>query len=160
MKKILSVLLAFLMCMLLFGCGKTDAPKPQQSAPSDSAEKTEIKCTVQIECKSILENLKSFKGDSSKLPQDGVILVETEITAENGATACDVLKAACEKAGIELDVQDSQYGKYVNAVSGIGSGDCGGYSGWLYSVNGESPNTGIGEYVLNSGDKLTLSYSC
>ena len=38
--------------------------------------------------------------------------------------------------------------------------DCGGSSGWMYSVNGWFPNYGCSQYVLQPGDVLCLLYTC
>ena len=41
----------------------------------------------------------------------------------------------------------------------LASGDNGEYSAWMYMVNGDHPEACISDYVLKSGDKLTIHYT-
>ena len=47
---------------------------------------------------------------------------------------------------------------YITNVNGDVAGSLGGYSGWLYTVNGEEPPVGINGYELSEGDSVILYF--
>lgn len=57
-----------------------------------------------------------------------------EVTVPDGAT---VLQAT-EAAGWDVQVEDSDYGKFVTSINGIANGSEGEASGWVYTVNDET----------------------
>ena len=61
-----------------------------------------------------------------------------------------------------LQKEKLQYEKdatnYIFAVGGLYSGDCGELSGWLYTVNGESPTVGLADYALKDGDTVRFYF--
>ena len=126
--------------------------------PTEPSSK--ITCTVQMECKSILNKKSKFKKDISTVPTDGVILAPVEVHLDDGATAYDALKKACTENGIELNEEKSAFGVYIVGIGGIDEKDCGAQSGWVYTVNGQSPSVGLGNYKIKNGDSLVLSYVC
>ena len=131
-----------------------------QTTSSTSNPDSKITCTVQVECKKILAKKNKFKKDIALIEPDGVILAPVKVYLDDGATAYDALKKACDENGIALNVQNSTWGVYVVGIGGIEEKDCGPQSGWLYFVNGKSPSTGLSNYKIKSGDSLTLSYTC
>ena len=62
---------------------------------------------------------------------------------------------ALEQTGLTLDVQDSQYGKFVNSINGLGTE---GSKGWIYTVNDEQIQVSADKQELKDGDKLVWSY--
>ena len=48
---------------------------------------------------------------------------------------------------------------YVEGIGNLNEFDCGGTSGWMFSVNGEVPSVSAGEYVLKDGDIVRWYYS-
>lgn len=61
------------------------------------------KCTISIECSSILDNMEALKETKKEfVPSDGWILKETEVSFKGGETAFDVLKQICGKKGIHM----------------------------------------------------------
>lgn len=131
------------------------------SAESSTKPSSKIECTVQVECKAILGKKNKFKKDASLIPTDGVILSPVKVYLDDGEAAYDALKKACDENGIALNIQNSSFGGiYVVGIGGICEKDCGAQSGWVYTVNGQSPSTGLGNYKLKNGDTLVLSYVC
>lgn len=133
------------------------------AATTESTAKpnAKISCTVQVECKKILSKKNKFKKDLSLIPDDGVIMPPVKVYLDEGATAYDALKKGCDENGIPLNVQNSSFGGvYVVGIGGIEEKDCGSQSGWIYSVNGQSPGEGMGKYVIKNGDSVVLSYVC
>ncbi|MGN0524630.1 DUF4430 domain-containing protein, partial [Eubacterium sp.] len=103
--------------------------------------KDEISCTLNVECKSILNNMDKLKdGHSEYVPANGYIIKGYKYTAKAGFTAYDALKKACEDNGIKLTAKSSMYGTYVSGINNIDEFDCGSQSGWMYSINGNRPN--------------------
>lgn len=118
-------------------------------------------CTVQVECKQMLSKKNKFKKDKALIPADGVILSPVKVYLDDGETAFDALKKACSENGIALNAQSSSFGGvYVVGIGGIEEKDCGAQSGWVYTVNGKSPGTGLSNYKIKDGDSLVLSYVC
>lgn len=75
-------------------------------------------------------------------------------TFNEGATPYDALCAL----GLSINVRPSSYGTYVAAIGGLAEKEHGGTSGWMYSVNGKTPNTACSNYVLKNGDNVVWYY--
>ena len=75
-------------------------------------------------------------------------------TFNEGATVYDALCAL----GLSVNAHGSSYGTYVAAIGGLAEKEHGGTSGWMYSVNGVTPNTACSNYVLSSGDNVVWYY--
>lgn len=131
------------------------------STESSTQPSAKLSCTVQVECKKILGKKNKFKKDASLIPADGMIISPVNVYLEEGATAYDALKKACDENGVALNAQNSSFGGvYVVGIGGIEEKDCGAQSGWTYTVNGQSPSTGLSNYIIKNGDSLALSYVC
>lgn len=75
-------------------------------------------------------------------------------TFNEGATVYDALCAL----GLSVNAHGSSYGTYVAAIGGLAEKEHGGTSGWMYSVNGVTPNTACSNYVLSNGDTVVWYY--
>lgn len=75
-------------------------------------------------------------------------------TFNKGATPYDALCAL----GLSINARPSSYGTYVAAIGGLAEKEHGGTSGWMYSVNGVTPNTACSNYVLSNGDTVVWYY--
>lgn len=75
-------------------------------------------------------------------------------TFNEGATPYDALCAL----GLSINVRPSSYGTYVAAIGGLAEKEHGGTSGWMYSVNGKTPNTACSNYILKNGDTVVWYY--
>ena len=75
-------------------------------------------------------------------------------TFNEGATPYDALCAL----GLSINARPSSYGTYVAAIGGLAEKEHGGTSGWMYSVNGITPNTACSNYVLSNGDNVVWYY--
>lgn len=75
-------------------------------------------------------------------------------TFNEGATVYDALCAL----GLSVNAHGSSYGTYVAAIGGLAEKEHGGTSGWMYSVNGVTPNTACSNYVLSNGDSVVWYY--
>ena len=75
-------------------------------------------------------------------------------TFNEGATVYDALCAL----GLSVNARGTSYGTYVAAIGGLAEKEHGGTSGWMYSVNGVTPNTACSNYVLSNGDSVVWYY--
>lgn len=152
-KKILALLISCILllgCPLISGCGKGEKLK-------------DGKCTISIECATILDHMDELKKEKAEfVPDDGWILPETEVSFKGGETVFDVLKQICGEKDIHLASRYTPLYKshYVEGINQIYEFDCGKNSGWMYSVNGEYPNYGCSSYKLKDGDKIEWKYTC
>lgn len=129
-------------------------------SPLGPGEKT---CTVAIRCDTVLDDLESLDPDKAELvPSDGALLDKTEVAFFEEETAVDVLKRVCQDQGIHLELSTTPgYGSvYVKAVGNLYEFDCGERSGWLYQVNGQTPDVAASAYALQEGDAVEFRYSC
>ena len=144
--------------------GSSGSAGGDSEAASGDSSGSDIKtCTISIRCKSILKNMDKLKeGKNRYVPSNGVILSTSSVEFRDGETAYDVTKRACSATGIQIEASYSPvYGSYY--VEGIGhlyEFDCGEMSGWLYRVNGWTPNYGCSEYKLKNGDSIVWDYTC
>ena len=148
--RLLSALL--LLLLVLAGCGGQGSE--EQAAGS---------CTFSISCATILDNrdqLKAAKADY--VPDDGVILPETEVTFYEGESVFDLLQRLCRDNGIPMESSWSPLYKsaYIEGIGQLYEFDCGELSGWMYSVNGAFPNYGCSQYTLADGDVVCWVYTC
>ena len=86
-------------------------------------------------------------------------MVNTTVDASQCETAYDALKAACDGAGVALDVSGSGSSVYVRGIGGLKELDQGPGSGWLYFINGTSPNKSCGAYAVFPGDTVRFAYT-
>lgn len=75
-------------------------------------------------------------------------------TFNESATPYDALCAL----GLSINARPSSYGTYVAAIGGLAEKEHGGTSGWMYSVNGKTPNTACSNYILKNGDTVVWYY--
>ncbi|MGI6590145.1 MAG: DUF4430 domain-containing protein [Eggerthellaceae bacterium] len=149
---------------------KSGSSGKSASAASSSPAKAKKKksagagqVTIQIRCDTILHHKKNLAAGKSKyVPANGVILGTTTVTFAKGDTVLDVLKAACRSAGIPLEYQYAPVydSYYIEGVNNLYEKDCGEQSGWVYQVNGWTPNVGCSQYKVSDGDAIVWAYSC
>lgn len=126
---VLSALLLALCVGMLSGCGGSGAQS------SSAAEQVQVTVSVDFtEAEGTVET--------------------TEVAVDAGSSVLDATAAA----NFELDVQDSQYGKFVNAINGVATGDHGEMSGWLVAVNGEDLAVSADAQEVADGDQIAWRY--
>ena len=100
---------------------------------------------ISIRCDTVLQNydeLDKVLQSDKYVPQNGVILPETEYVLRPGDTVFDILDRA------------------VQGINYLYEFSCGPLSGWMYQVNGEFPNYGCSKYKLKDGDRIAWVYTC
>lgn len=141
------------------------AEKPTETAevPEDEVYDKVPKCTLSVVCVEVLENIENLKENKkSIIPADGIIFREQEVEFSEGESVFDILLREMKKNGIHLEYVDTpMYNSvYIEGIGNLYEFDCGDYSGWLYSVNGEKPTYGCSQYIVKNGDKIVFSFSC
>lgn len=133
----------------------------ESATKADSREKSASTCTISIKCDSILKNMdKLSEGKAKYVPSNGTILAKSTVEFKEGYSVYDVLKATCSAAGINLSAKNSSMGIYVEGINNIFEFDCGGTSGWMYSVNGTAPNHSSSQHKVKDGDNIVWYYTC
>ena len=89
---------------------------------------------------------------------EGEILETQTYALLEGDTVFDLLYRSTRAHGIALDYT-SGLEAYVSGIGGLYSGEYGGTSGWMYSVDGETPNISCSSYVLSPGEAVVFYYS-
>ncbi|MDY6315125.1 MAG: S-layer homology domain-containing protein [Clostridia bacterium] len=91
---------------------------------------------------------------------DGETWLTKSIALQKGATAAKLIKEAFSEGGLTADGIDEGYIKSVTKDGKtLAQGDKGSNSGWMYKVDGKSPNVGIGDFELYDGAKVKLYYT-
>ncbi len=119
------------------------------------------KCELKVTCESVFEGDKLTDDKRAVIPEDGIIFLGLAEIKE-GDTAFDVLKRTMqdEKIHIEFSSSPAYNVIYVEGISNLYQQDLGEMSGWLYRVNGESPDVAMSAYKVSDGDRIEVYYSC
>ena len=158
-KVILTVVVLALFAAAFFWGFKVMGPK----ISGTGEKKSDGTVTVSIDCKSLAEDpSKLTKPELKKyIPEDGVILKETEYKFKEGENVYDALEALCLKNDIQLETsEDTVYkSRYIEGINYLYEKDGGKMSGWLFSVNGKTPNYGASKVKLEDGQKIRWFYT-
>ena len=111
--------------------------------------------TFSIACHNALSSDKLSDELRALLPSDGFIAPVSEYNLTEGMTVYDALKAALSKYGFAADYKSG----YVSGIGGLYEFDCGGSSGWMYTVNGEVTMAPINMYKIKDGDVVQIAYT-
>lgn len=144
---------------------KTTAPyKKEQPATKEPEENKEyVKCNITIDCSILLSNMDKLEKNVRKyVPKDGRLLDNIEIKVKKGASVYDVLVAACKEKNIAYDATYSAIynSSYVKGIGYLYEKMAGDMSGWLYLVDGKTPNVGASAYRINGGEQIEWMYTC
>lgn len=122
-------------------------------APKKSGGELNVKLTVDV-----LDAMRTPdlipEEKQAILPESGILL-EKEISFSEGENAYDVVLRTLQSEKLHYEADST---KYFLGIGNLYAGDCGELSGWLYSVNGESPTVGASQYILQDGDVLRFYY--
>lgn len=141
----------------------TDTPKPVPPENQVVNEKKELKCTLSISCKTILDNMGDLTpGKEGLVPADGMILSAYQVTFSEGESVFDVLVRETQKKRIHMEYSEfpAYNSAYIEGINNLYEFDCGELSGWMYKVNGWFPNYGCSQYQLKDGDVIEWVYTC
>ncbi len=102
------------------------------------------------------------EGKEDLVPQDGWLLEPTEVSFAEGESVFDLLQRTCREEDIhmEFSITPMLGSAYVEGIGNLYEVDCGDLSGWVYAVNGVSPNTSASDCLLRDGDAVEWRYTC
>lgn len=116
--------------------------------PADIAEDGAY-VTFRVDCSAVADK-------STELPEDGIML-EGRYALAAKDTVFDVADRALRHEGLAFDYSGGR-SVYIQGIGGLEELDYGAQSGWIYTVNGEFPDIGCGEYRPESGDEIAFVY--
>lgn len=134
-----------------------------QDTSGETANNKNSTCILSVRCDTILDNISHFNNDKINiLPKDGVIFPETEVIFYPGESVFNVLVREMKRNKIHMEFEMTPIYEtaYIRGIANIYEFDCGELSGWLYKVNGKSPNVGCSLYELKNSDKIEWIYTC
>ena len=116
-----------------------------------------IDCTLLLEISDIDEAYKPY------IPEDGFLLHPTQFALRDGDSAFDILNRVVKKNRIQMEHQNPTFNAfgsvYIKGIGHIYEYAFGETSGWIYTVNGISPDVGISQYKPSNGDVIELIYT-
>lgn len=141
-------LAAALACFGLLGC---DSPAPSElrdssSSTTEATQMTPSQDLIKVNMEFDL-SLLSATASAEGILSNGSSQV---VTIPVGSTVYDALIAT----GAQVEGTPA----YVSSIDGIGEGQAGAASGWMYMVNGQIPTVAGNELVLNDGDSIKWYY--
>ena len=176
MKRLLALITAAIIALSLASCGNagpeytTDnatetVPEgmPEPIDPQDAVidEDIEHTCKITITCAALVDSPDLNPDKRELVPEDGIILPETEVTFYEGESVFNLLRRVCRQNSIHLEFEDTPIynSAYIEGIANLYEFDAGKFSGWLYSVNGWYPNYGCSRYQLKQGDVVVWEYT-
>lgn len=99
-------------------------------------------------------------GRAEFIPEDGVILPETEFPIAEGDTVYSVLMRAARTHRIQVETSGGAGMAYVAGMGYLYERQYGDLSGWLYFVNDEEMSVGCEQARVRDGDVLLWHYTC
>ena len=172
MKRITVLFLTLLVIFTLTSCNDNTEPVPVEAPEGKpepvNAEETvitdkELTCILSVKCDTILDNMSDFDKDKAEiLPNNGIILKETEVVFYEGETVFNLLRREMKKNKIHMEFNEVPMyeSAYSEGIANIYEFDCGELSGWMYKVNDWFPNYGCSRYKLKEHDKVEWIYTC
>ncbi|MFA9422022.1 MAG: DUF4430 domain-containing protein [Sedimentibacter sp.] len=138
-------------------------PLPVEWQDVKVEKEKELKCTLSVSCNTVLDNLDKLSQEKKDIiPEDGIIFKEQEVVFYEGETVFNVLLREMKKNKIHMEFTMTPIynSNYIEGIGNLYELDCGELSGWVYKVNGWSPNYGSSRYKLTDGDNIQWQYTC
>lgn len=91
-----------------------------------------------------------------------VAIYKTPVQVDKGTNAAAAVKAVLDASDYKdnYDIPDTGYGPYLESINGMGTEQAGkNWYYWSFYVNGQYSNVGMGSYVLQEGDQISLIYT-
>lgn len=149
------VALAFTFLLVVPGCASEAADNGGSGSGENAAEQAAQVAEEEgpIEADQAAEDI--VVPVSITMPESAGAEPKTiEVTVADGST---VLQAT-EAAGWDVQVENSDYGKFVTSINGIANGSEGDASGWVYTVNDEQVMEACDVRQLAAGDSVQWSF--
>ena len=167
MNRRLFFILALIAVFLLAACAGANSPArtgSQSAKPGvTEAADEDVRILMTIDCALVLENERTKQTardivtvliERGHCDEDGLFFQDELVLAQK-KSAFDALLAT----GLGVSYRESAFGPFVMAIEGLGEGDGGATSGWVYLVNGKAPAVSSGLFSLSDGDVVQWRYS-
>ena len=128
-------------------------PAAQYYSGSYDVESPVGTVTISIRCDLVA-------GQADYIPADGVLLAPETVPIAADESVYDVLLRAAQVHRIVIDARGNDSYTYVAGIGYLYELAYGDLSGWMYRVNGMSPDVGCGAYPLSDGDNIEWLYTC
>lgn len=138
-------------------------PDTKEQPYEEVIETVTLSCSLEIKCDTLFNNMDRISPEKIPLiPENGLILPETEFEFAEGETAFDVLERELKRRKIHFEFTNvPMYDSvYIEGIGNLYEFDAGPLSGWIYRVNGNVLSVGCSQYKLKRGDKLEFLYTC
>lgn len=168
MKKDLLVL-GFVVLILVIAARGTKIQTVEEYYATHIDDITEDSKTVwlTIRCDTVLDNWEDLDAalkDGKYIPEDGVILSRTRYVLRPGDSVFEILNRAVRHNKIHMEYQGADMNVYnsiyIQGINHLYEFSCGPLSGWVYKVNGESPDVGCSRCFPEDGDEIEWLYTC
>ncbi|MBR4236163.1 MAG: DUF4430 domain-containing protein [Clostridia bacterium] len=128
-------------------------------SPEDNSNKQYIgTVTLTVRC-----DIVAGTTDKEYIPADGVILPVTEVKLYEGDSVFDALTRAAREHSLQVENRGGALNAhgmvYIAGINYLYEREFGDMSGWIYHVNGVSPNVSCGDYLLADGDEVDWLYT-
>ncbi len=154
-KRLVSVGVVMVLLTCLIWLIRIQSKEEYRAGDRKEENSAQIGVTVEIRCDPVA-------GLAEHIPEDGVILAQTQVRVPEDSSAFEALAEVCRQYDIQLEYQGSAVSKgfvYVEGIAYLYELDFGNLSGWMYLVNGDKPGVGSGEYLLEEDDRILWIYS-
>lgn len=144
------------------GAAATPQPPAKESADQTPAQTPQPQTPQTITCKIAIDCSTAYDAGydlAAQVSSSGTILGTMAVEMPADATVYDLLQKAAGQRGIPVSKTGSGNKVYVISINSIGEGDCGGESGWMYSVNGAYVMKGCSAQKLKDGDVVKWRYT-
>jgi len=142
------------------------APPPDgevQETLLPESEESELFCTLTVRCDDVLENMEKLSDEKHGIiPESGFIFPKEKVIFTEDESVFDVLLRVMREHHIHMDFVDTPIynSVYIKGIGNLYEFDCGDTSGWIYTVNGESPMHGSSQHKVKQGDNIEFKYIC
>lgn len=127
-----------------------------------SKTESQVSCTLEIRCDSISGNGILTENGHPELESYAASpqITKATVSVKTGSSVYDVLSKVCKNNGIQMESSytPAYQSYYIEGINYLYEFNGGPNSGWMYQVNGESPNYGCSSYKVSEGDEIKFYY--
>lgn len=128
----------------------------------ENSEETEknLTCSFQITCEQALNEEPKLKKIFADTPfADGKIYFNKQQAFLKGQSVFDILLDITKEQQIQMEFAKGPYtAPYIEGIANLYEFDGGANYGWMYKVNGETPNISCGKYYPKQNDVIVFEY--
>lgn len=122
------------------------------------AQPEQITCFIEIRCDSAVAKKPEIQnpGLLASIPDDGIILAQTEYRVPKGTTVFELLAQAAVQ--YQIPIVANSKGTYISSINNLAEKMVGMGSGWTYRVNAKMVMKPASASVLAEGDVIQWIY--